>query len=65
MTGPMACHPSPDCCIRSNQLIALRFTPVVAKQAPLGPGNSEIACANFASRSIRMRGCIRGVYDIS
>ena len=46
MTRLMPCHPSTDCCIRSNQLIVLRFAPVVAEQAPVGPGNGEFTFVN-------------------
>ena len=43
--------------------IALRFAPVVAEQAPPGPGNGETACADFTSRmqplKARLHGSVR------
>ena len=43
--------------------IALRFAPVVAEQAPPGPGNGETAFADFTSRmqpqKTRLHGSVR------
>ena len=55
MTRLMPCHRNRHLMLPHQMQIALRFAPVVAEQAPPGPGNGETAFADFTSRMQPLR----------